>query len=209
MPLRKLIESRFAYYDPSADMTAGLLANVEGPVSEELRSVMQAPGQHAAVLIGLVERSDGLHIIMTRRAEHLSQHAGQVAFPGGRVEPSDATAVDAALREATEEIGLAAADVAVLNCLPNHVTGTGFVVTPVVGFVSATFAAVPDPSEVASVFEVPAQLALDPAHYEISYMSRFGSTIRSYALRFDGYRIWGATAAMLVCFRDIVLKSKL
>lgn len=207
MPLRRLIEARLASYNPATDAEAGLLANVEGPVSDELRSLMNAPGQKAAVLIGLVDRPTGLHIILTERAQHLSQHPGQVAFPGGRIEPGDDTLIDAALREASEEIGLEPAHVAVLNCLPEHVTGTGFVVTPVVGLVSRHFAPVPDPAEVAEVFEVPAELALDVGSYRMSYRNRFGSTFRSYALQYEGHTIWGATAAMLVCFRNIILDT--
>jgi 8-oxo-dGTP pyrophosphatase MutT (NUDIX family) len=143
-------------------------------------------------------------VLFTERAAHLRDHAGQISFPGGRLAHRGETAVDAALREAYEEVGLRAADVAVLGSLEVHLTGTGFAVTPVVGFVASPFAPQPDPNEVASVFEVPLDFILEPTNIRPTYGERFGARFRTYELHYGGQRIWGATAAMLVTFRDIV-----
>ncbi len=205
--MRRLIERRLGEYSPAAGEDAGMLANVAGPVSQELREILAAPGQQAAVLIGLVERNAEFNVVLTERAHHLPHHAGQVAFPGGRLEHPEETFVEAALREANEEIGLAAEDVEVLSCLAEHVTGTGFVVTPVVGFVSSRFEPVPDPQEVREVFEVPLQYVLDPGNYALKEKERFGTRFRSYELHYSGHLIWGATAAMLISFRNILEKT--
>jgi len=205
--VRRLIERQLGAYLPTAEHETGLLANLDGPISAELRRAMASPRQRAAVLIGLVERSDGFHVVLTERARHLQRHAGQVAFPGGRLEHPGETPIAAALRESTEEIGLAAADVEVLGCLADHVTGTGFVVTPVVGFVDGGFEAIPDPAEVREVFEVPLPYVLDPANYALRHRERLGTRFRAYELAYDGHLVWGATAAMLVTFRKIIVNS--
>jgi 8-oxo-dGTP pyrophosphatase MutT (NUDIX family) len=186
------------------DPEARLLANVEGPVSQALRAAIESPGRQAAVLLALVERSAGLSMLFTERSPHLSQHAGQVSFPGGRLEPGDPDAVATALREAHEEVGLASQQVSVAGCLDEHATGTGFVVTPVVGFVDAGFVAVPNPEEVEAVFEVPLDYLLDAKNFQLSYRERFGSRFRTFELHYDGHLIWGATAAMLVNFREMI-----
>ena len=196
--MRRLIERRLGAYSPQAGQDVGVLANLDGPMSAELRRIMASPRQRAAVLIGLVERSKDLNVVLTERAEHLQHHAGQVAFPGGRLEHPEETAVAAALREASVEV---------LGCLADHVTGTGFVVTPVVGFVSSGFEPIPDPAEVREVFEVPLPYVLDPANYALQHRERLGTRFRSYELHYDGHLIWGATAAMLVTFREIIINS--
>jgi len=206
--VRQLIEARLAAYKPPRDPTDIMLANVEGPVSSRLLEAISAPGKQAAVLLGLVERAAGLTVLLTERALHLNHHAGQIALPGGRLEPTDRSAVDAALREAEEEIGLAPAAVNVVGSLGEYVTGTGFVVTPIVGFVDGAFQARADPSEVQSVFEVPLDFVLDSANCRLHYRERFGSQLRTYEFRYGDYLIWGATAAMLMTFRDI-LNNKL
>jgi 8-oxo-dGTP pyrophosphatase MutT (NUDIX family) len=156
------------------------------------------------VLLTLLERPGGLTVLFTERAAHLKDHAGQISFPGGRIDDRE-TAVDAALREAHEEIGLDPADVEVLGALDDLLTGTGFLITPVVGYVaSGGFVAAPDPIEVASVFEVPLDFICDPANIVETYRERLGTRFRTYELRHDGYRIWGATAAILVSFRDLI-----
>ena len=120
----------------------------------------------AAVLVPVVDRADGLTMLLTQRSADLPDHPGQISFPGGRVEPDDTSIADAALREATEEVGLARAHVAILGELPNYETVTGFRVTPVVGWVEPPFALLPDPVEVADVFEVPLAFLLDPANQQ-------------------------------------------
>lgn len=202
--LLTLIRQRLAETRDSHDPRARILANVEGPVSPGLLEMLDRPGREASVLLALIERPAGLTMLFTERAAHLKDHAGQISFPGGRLAHVGESAVAAALREAAEEVGLAGADVAVLGCLDVHLTGTGFAVTPVVGYVAAPFVPRPDPAEVAGVFEVPLEIILDPVSIRAIYRERFGTRFRTYELNYGDYRIWGATAAMLVTFRDLV-----
>ena len=116
----------------------------------------------AAVLVGLVDRRDGPALLLTQRTEHLRDHAGQICFPGGRIEPGDESAAAAALREAEEEIGLDPARVGILGNLPAYQTVTGFRIHPVIGWISPPFELRPDPFEVAEAFEVPLHFVLDP-----------------------------------------------
>ncbi|MEC9432437.1 MAG: CoA pyrophosphatase [Pseudomonadota bacterium] len=156
------------------------------------------PLRQAGVLCPLVDRGDGLRVILTRRADHLRQHAGQVAFPGGRVDPTDPSLLHAALREAEEEIGLRAHQVEIFGAIDGHETGTGYAITPFVGLVDPDFTPVSDPSEVAEVFEPPLAFLMDPANRRTE--SRFfqGRDRRYYAMPWEGRYIWGATARMLV-----------
>jgi len=152
----------------------------------------------AAVLVGLVERSDGPALLLTQRTEHLRDHAGQICFPGGRIEAADAGPTAAALREAEEEIGLDPARVGVLGELPTYQTITGFRIHPVVGWVSPPFTLRPDPYEVAEVFEVPLRFALDPENHRRQSYRRGSLTRGYYVLPYQGRFIWGATAGILV-----------
>jgi 8-oxo-dGTP pyrophosphatase MutT (NUDIX family) len=183
-----------------------IVANVEGgQLSPALRAVLDQPSRAASVLLTLLERPGGLTVLFTERAAHLKDHAGQISFPGGRLAGPGETAVDAALREAQEEIRLNPADVEILGALDDFLTGTGFLITPVVGYVaSGEFVAVPDPIEVASVFEVPLEFICEPATIVTTYRERLGTRFRTYELQHGGYRIWGATAAILVSFRDLI-----
>lgn len=189
---------------PKVDPRERLLAQAEGPPTAELRALLEQPGRPASVLVPLIERPSGLTVLLTERAAHLKEHAGQVSFPGGRLASAAETPVEAALREATEEVGLPAEHVEVLGCLGVHLTGTGFAVTPVVGFVKERFEPTPDPTEVASVFEVPLAIVLEPHNIAITRRERLGVAFRTYELVYQGQRIWGATAAMLVSFRDLI-----
>ncbi len=160
----------------------------------------------AAVLIPLVLREEGLNLLLTRRAAHLRDHAGQISFPGGRVEPNDASMEAAALREAEEEIGLAPAHIEVLGRLPIYSTVTAFQVTPVVALVHPGFALSLDGAEVAEVFEVPLQFLMSPAnhrHHRFEFAGGHRQFLSMPWRNMDGpehapeYFIWGATAAML------------
>jgi len=152
----------------------------------------------AAVLCPIVARDGVLRVILTRRADHLSAHAGQVAFPGGKRDPSDPTLAHAALREAEEEIGLPRAMVRLLGEIDGHETGTGFAITPFVGLVDEAFVARPDPSEVAEVFEPPLAFLMDPANRRVEARDWQGISRKFYAIPWEGHYIWGATARMLV-----------
>jgi len=205
--VRELIErrlARLAGLAPSGDPADRLLADAEGPITPEFRALLERPVRDAAVLIPLVESGSGWTVLFTQRSRHLVHHPGQISFPGGRVDPHDADAVAAALREAWEEIGLAPESVSVAGRLPEHVTGTGFAVTPVVGFVPSTFRARPDPAEVETVFDVPLDVILAPGALRTTTRERLGTRFRVWELEHRGYRIWGATAAMLKTFKDIV-----
>jgi 8-oxo-dGTP pyrophosphatase MutT (NUDIX family) len=160
----------------------------------------------ASVLVPLVQRPHGLQVLLTRRTDHLRDHAGQISFPGGRAEPDDADAVAAALREAEEEIGLPRAAVDVIGALPTYTTITDYLVTPVVALVQPPFDLRLDAVEVAEAFEVPLQFLMTPAHhrrheFEWQGRRRHFLSMPWQASGADGaprqYFIWGATAAML------------
>ncbi len=160
------------------------------------------PLKPAAVLVPLIERAQGMTVLLTRRTESLSSHSGQISFPGGRVEQSDAAPVHTALRESEEEIGLEPARVEILGRLANYVVGTGYRITPVVGFVEAQQQFVHDEREVAEIFEVPLELVMEPDNYHREHM-RIKNVDRSYyVLPYGDYRIWGATASILANLRD-------
>ncbi|MGH6986607.1 MAG: CoA pyrophosphatase [Caulobacteraceae bacterium] len=156
----------------------------------------------AAVLVALVEREAGLTVILTRRADTLRRHTGQVAFPGGASEPGEAPWITA-LREAEEEIGLDPAAVALAGLSTPYRTGTGFMVTPVVGFVAPPIRLNPNPAEVAAIFETPFGFLMDPAnHEEHERETPEGTRRRFYAMTWEDRFIWGATAGMLRALYD-------
>ena len=152
----------------------------------------------AAVLVPMVERAGRLSLLFTQRTAHLAAHAGQICFPGGRVESADASREDTALRETEEEIGLARRHVQVLGALPQYTLPTGFHITPVVGWIQAPFDTRPDPFEVDEIFEAPLAHFLDTARYQ-RHQYHFNGRHRHYvAIPYAGRYIWGATAGMLL-----------
>ncbi len=158
----------------------------------------------AAVLVPVIERPEGLTVLFTQRTAHLNDHAGQVSFPGGRCEVTDASPVFTALRETEEEIGLAPELIEILGILSEYRTGTGFSVTPVVGLVRPPFDLHPDSFEVAEVFETPLAFLLDPANHQRHSMEIGGVLRHYYAMPYEGHFIWGATAGMLVSLHRLL-----
>ena len=187
-----------------ANEVAGLIAALGRPSGAssdfDLNPVVLPEGRvlrQAAVLVGLWQRPGGLQVVLTKRASHLKHHPGQIAFPGGKVEPFDAGPEAAALREAEEEVGLPVAAVQVLGLLPPHETVTGFTVTPVLGLIRDDFVARRDPAEVEEVFAVPLRHVLDPALYAVQGRMWRGQMRRYYTVPWGPYYIWGATARIL------------
>ncbi len=171
-----------------------------GEVEEGLQTALT----RAAVLVPVVDRAEGLTLLLTRRTDHLHDHAGQVSFPGGKAEAFE-TPEETALREAEEEIGLTADRLEILGRLPEYCTVTGFSITPVVALVRPPFELVLDSFEVAESFEPPLSFLLDTANHlrhEIHYKGR----LRQYwAMPWQGYHIWGATAGMIVTLQRRLL----
>ncbi|MEN9844783.1 MAG: hypothetical protein RLZZ612_2612 [Pseudomonadota bacterium] len=170
-------------------------------IRREKKFTHRAPAA-AAVLIPLVMTGEGLAVLLTVRTAHLSSHAGQVAFPGGRIDAQDRNAQDAALREAHEEVGLPPATVEILGTLPDYITGSSFHVTPVVGLLQSNPSLTPNPHEVDAIFQVPLSFLMNPAHHRRHRFEWTPEDVREwYSMPYhDGSRewfIWGATAGML------------
>lgn len=159
----------------------------------------------AAVLIPIVMRPTGLTVLLTQRTAHLNDHAGQVSFPGGRVEETDSDRIHTALREAGEEVGLDTGQIEILGSLPDFLTGSGFVVTPVVGLVQPPLNLKLDDFEVAEVFEPPLSFLIDETNWQRGSIEREGRQHHYWAMPWQGYYIWGITAAILVNFRRYLI----
>lgn len=158
-------------------------------------AVMEAP-RPAAVLIPIVAR-DELTVLLTQRTANLSTHAGQIAFPGGRIDDSDASVIDAALREAEEEIGLARGHVEPLGFIDSYRTGTGYRIAPLVALVEPGFELQLNPGEVADAFEVPLAFLMDPANHQRHHREWRGRERSFYAIPYGERYIWGATAGII------------
>lgn len=157
----------------------------------------EAKPKPAAVLVPVVARASGLTLLLTQRTEHLARHGGQVAFPGGRIDGSDAGPVAAALREAEEETGLAPGFVEPVGFLDIYLTSTAYRVVPVVALINEGFIIAPHEGEVAAVFEVPLAFLMDPAHHERHARQWQGKQRFFYAMPWQDRYIWGATAGMI------------
>jgi 8-oxo-dGTP pyrophosphatase MutT (NUDIX family) len=155
----------------------------------------------AAVLVPLVETDSGLNVLLTRRSDALPSHAGQVSFPGGRVQDEDGGFAETALRETEEEVGLPRSFVSIAGFFEPYETGTGYAIQPVVGFVRPGFELRPDPGEVAEAFEVPFDFLMDPANHQLHHAIWQGRRRSYYAMPYGRHYIWGATAGMLVALR--------
>ena len=191
---REHLISVFDQPEPALDDTADIDAWLDGVPEDELPEKLTP----AAVLMPLIDRADGMTVLLTQRTAHLSAHAGQISFPGGRFEVGDGTPENTALRETEEEIGLTRAHIEVLGRLSVRETGTGYRVVPVVGVITPPFSVAPDPHEVAAVFEVPLSFVLDPANHRFETRIMSGVQRQFYSVLYGDYYIWGLTARLLV-----------
>ncbi len=204
---RAEIERQLRLYQPSAEPRRSFPPGPTVRGDHQLNNDQELPTElrPASVLVPLVEREPGLTVLLTQRTADLPSHAGQIAFPGGRWQASDADNVATALRETEEEVGIPAERIDVVGRLDTYLTGTGFAITPVVGFVRPPFELHADPREVADIFEVPLAFFLDPAHHELRSAVWAGRERRFYVMPFENRYIWGATAGMLKNLYDVLM----
>jgi 8-oxo-dGTP pyrophosphatase MutT (NUDIX family) len=174
---------------------------------ERQQLAAQQPLKPAAVLLLIVNHPGGPAVVFTQRTAHLSDHAGQISFPGGRCDAEDCDPEHTALREAQEEVGVAPERVQILGRMPEYRTVTGYAITPVVGWVEPPIAYQPDPREVADVFEVPLSFLLDAANHRHESAFFRGRMRRYWAMPFGERFIWGATAGMLVTFHRLMTRK--
>jgi len=171
---------------------------------ENMDIMNDLPLKPSAVLIPIVERNNKYSIMLTKRSSQLKSHGGQVSFPGGRCDAGDAHAMATALREAREEINLPEGNAQIIGAMEDYETVTGYSVTPVVGFIDPDFEIIPEQREVADVFEVSLDYILDGKNHTIEKMMWKGENRHYYVFPHADHKIWGATAAMLVCFANLV-----
>jgi 8-oxo-dGTP pyrophosphatase MutT (NUDIX family) len=205
--LRAALEERLRDTRPGGDPLAVFLSGTPADQHERIRQTVSTDLADAAVLVPIVDRPDGLTVLLTLRASHLKHHAGQISFPGGRIESQDLSPWDAALRESQEEIGLPREFVTLAGYLPNHMVISGYKITPVVGFVQPGFELKLDATEVEDVFEVPLAFVLDPANHLPRERTYQEFTVITYEMPYQGRRIWGATAHMLVSLYRLLRES--
>jgi 8-oxo-dGTP pyrophosphatase MutT (NUDIX family) len=200
LELRARILRRFAGSMPRHEPTDWHLLGVDPERTQRLARFIPENLVAAAVLMPIVDRPEGLTMLLTQRSSQMARHAAQISFPGGRVDKEDADFASAALREAHEEIGLERSRVQVFGYLPDHLVISGFRVTPVLGLVSPPFSLELNPAEVAGVFEVPLAHVLDSANHK-ARMRRVGDEDMLLCdIPWEGQNIWGATAGMLLTF---------
>lgn len=183
---------------PGGDPFDAWIAGLGPEQTAALRAHLPANFARAAVMVPLVERPEGLTVLLTQRASHLKNHPGQISFPGGRIEPHDAGPWEAAVRETHEEIGLEPGFASLAGFLHDHMVLTGYLITPAVAFVSPGFTLELDVTEVDDVFEVPLEFVLDPAHHVPRSRAFAGQQFLTHDIPYGGRHIWGATAGMLL-----------
>jgi 8-oxo-dGTP pyrophosphatase MutT (NUDIX family) len=196
--LRARILRRFAGTEPRHELADWRLLGIDAERTRKMQRHFPANPVPAAVLVPLVDRPEGLTVLLTQRASQLAKHAAQVSFPGGRLEESDPDVAHAALREAQEEIGLDPGRVRVFGYLPDHLVISGFRVTPVLSLVSPPFSLVPNPAEVAEAFEVPVSHIFDTRNHKARLRRVGDEDVLLFDIPWAGHNIWGATAGMLM-----------
>jgi len=198
--LRERILRRFAGSLPRHELADWRLLGIDAERARRMEKHFPPNPVPAAVLVPLVDRSQGMTVLLTQRASQLARHAAQISFPGGRLDPGDADVASAALRETREEIGLDPVHVKVFGYLPDHLVISGFRVTPVLGLVTPPFSLELNPAEVAGVFEVPLEHVLDSANHKARLRRVGDEDMLLYDIPWQGQNIWGATAGMLLTF---------
>lgn len=202
--LRRLIEERLKDSRAVADPTHAVPAGFAAGDIESIRAYFPPSPIAAAVLVPIVDHESGLTVLLTQRASHLKNHAGQISFPGGRIEPTDLNPVEAALRETREEIGMSREHITFAGYLEPQLVLTGYWVTPVVGFVQPGFELQLDRHEVDTAFEVPLAHILDPVNHRARERQLGAVTVQVYDIPYEGHNIWGATAGMLMSLYRIL-----
>jgi 8-oxo-dGTP pyrophosphatase MutT (NUDIX family) len=206
--LRTRILQRFANSTPRHELADWQLLGVSPERAQTLQRHFPPNPVPAAVLVPLVDRAEGLTVLLTERSTQLARHAAQISFPGGRLEDSDADVASAALREAQEEIGLDPARVQVFGYLPDHLVISGFRVTPVLALESPPMELALNPHEVAAAFEVPVSHVFDRANHKARLRRVGDEDMLLYDIPWQGQNIWGATAGMLLTLVRMVLEER-
>jgi 8-oxo-dGTP pyrophosphatase MutT (NUDIX family) len=206
--LRRLIEERLQDSRPPLSAAAALPAGVSAEVATAIREHFPTAPVAAAVLVPIVDHEHGLSVLLTQRASHLKRHAGQISFPGGRIEPMDEGPLAAALRETEEEIGLAREHVTFVGYLEPQLVLSGYWVTPVVGFVRPGFTLSLDQREVESTFEAPLAHILDAANHRSRERLIGATPVQVYDIPYGPHHIWGATAGMLMAFYRLLSQPR-
>ena len=199
------LRAAFAALPPGADPALGQVTEVvDEPIPPEIRDRLQTGRRPAAVLVPVLGAEQGaLRLLLTQRTDHLRDHAGQISFPGGGLKSGE-TSLEAALREAEEEVGLARSAVDIFGEMPRYHTGTGFNVSPMVAFVAPGARLAPDPGEVAEIFEVPLDFLVEPRNFRQETRYYRGAWRSFLAVPWAGRYIWGATAGMLAQLSRII-----
>lgn len=204
--LKRLIEERLkdsrSVPDPSSAVPAGFSAKDV----ESIRAFFPATPAAAAVLIPIVDHESGLTVLLTERASHLKNHAGQISFPGGRIEPTDLNPLEAALRETDEEIGLSRELITFVGYLQPQLVLSGYWVTPVVAFVQPGFELRLDRREVAAAFEIPLLHILDEANHRSRERTLGDISVQVFDIPYRDHNVWGATAGMLMALYRLLLE---
>jgi 8-oxo-dGTP pyrophosphatase MutT (NUDIX family) len=190
--------------DPEEAAAFRIALRGDRELNPEMTSPPSTALRPAAVLVPLIDHAEGMSVLLTQRTAHLSAHAGQISFPGGRIEEDDPDAVAAALRETEEEVGLPRHRVSVVGRLDTYITGTGFEITPIVGIVAPPVALAIDPYEVAEAFEVPLAFILDSRNHQRIERAVGARRRCFFVLPYEGRNIWGATAGILVNLAEVL-----
>lgn len=205
---RTRIRQRLSGTQPRHDIDFWIVPGLTLEESRRLRQWFPPDPVPAAVLVPLVERESGLTVLLTQRATQLKNHAGQISFPGGRIEPTDPNPVEAALRETQEEIGIGREYISFAGYLEPQLLLSGYWVTPVVGFLQPGFELELDRREVESAFEVPLMHILDPLNHRARERRLGAVTVQVYDIPYENHNIWGATAGMLMSLYRLLTKAE-